>query len=188
MAAVRNEDLRDMILDRTLHLLQTDSFSDISLAAIAQASNISKGTLYYYYHSKDDILFDIIDLYLTQLAQQLIAWTADPKKDTNIRRLLTFVLQRGSSNEFGNIRLYLISEAISQDHQARRRYIEKYQYFQTLLRSLIKERLPQSDADYLSWVLLTLMDGILIQGQLENPSFDREAFIERSVKLMCSHI
>ena len=51
MAAPRREDLRESILEKTTLLLQTSSFDDITLAGIAGAAGISKGTLYYYYNN-----------------------------------------------------------------------------------------------------------------------------------------
>ena len=188
MAATRNDNIQDLIVNTTSELLKTVSFSDISLAMIAKQAHISKGTLYYYYPHKDDILFEIIDKYLTQLYEELTIWVNSPKKDTNIRRLLTFVLDRGSGKTFGNLRLYLINEAISGSHSVRQRYIERYRYFQKEIKQLIAERLPAKNAGMLSWVILTLMDGILIQGQLDNPDFNREQFIAFVVDELAQHL
>lgn len=49
--------------------------SNISLADIAQHAGVSKGTLYYYYKNKNDLLFDITDKYLNQQYQDFITWT-----------------------------------------------------------------------------------------------------------------
>ncbi|MEG1745290.1 MAG: TetR/AcrR family transcriptional regulator, partial [Ruthenibacterium sp.] len=58
MAAPRNANIKEKILQTTAELLQTTSFESVTLAGIATAAEISKGTLYYYYSSKDDILLD----------------------------------------------------------------------------------------------------------------------------------
>ena len=58
MAAPRNDNVKEKILDAATGLLDTQTFADISLAEIAAAAGVSKGTLYYYYKNKTDILFD----------------------------------------------------------------------------------------------------------------------------------
>ena len=57
MAAQRPENINEIILDTAEELLKVNSFSEVTLAKIAEKANISKGTLYYYYKSKNEILF-----------------------------------------------------------------------------------------------------------------------------------
>ena len=64
MAAQRPENINEIILDTAEELLKVNSFSEVTLAKIAEKANISKGTLYYYYKSKNEILFAVTDRYL----------------------------------------------------------------------------------------------------------------------------
>ena len=75
MAAPRKDNVKELILNATEELLEHKKLSDISLAEIAREAGISKGTLYYHYKNKNDILFDITDKYLDQQYQDLITWT-----------------------------------------------------------------------------------------------------------------
>ena len=184
MAAPRNANIKETILATALHLLQDTSFADISLAKIAQAAGISKGTLYYYYNNKDDILFDITESYLTHLADDLLAWVDNKEKDTRPERLFNYVLRRGAASTFGNLRLYLIGAAVSGDTAVRDGYVERYQYFKDTLAEKIAERLPDADSTYLAWLLLTAMDGMLVQVQLRNPAFDFDDFVVKTVALL----
>ena len=61
MAAPRKDNVKEKILEATAGLLEHKTLSDISLAEIAAASGVSKGTLYYHYKTKTEILFDITD-------------------------------------------------------------------------------------------------------------------------------
>ena len=46
MAAPRNDNVKEKILDAATGLLDTQTFADISLAEIAAAAGVSKGTLF----------------------------------------------------------------------------------------------------------------------------------------------
>ena len=92
MAAPRKDNVKELILNATEELLEHKKLSDISLAEIAREAGISKGTLYYHYKNKNDILFDITDKYLDQQYQDLITWTEDETKDTSLHRLVKYVL------------------------------------------------------------------------------------------------
>ena len=61
MAAPRSDNVKEIILAKTSELMEETGLSAISLASIAEACGISKGTLYYHYKTKEDIFFDLID-------------------------------------------------------------------------------------------------------------------------------
>ncbi|MBP8855622.1 MAG: TetR/AcrR family transcriptional regulator [Oscillospiraceae bacterium] len=184
MAAPRKEDIKQSILENATRLLHLKAFSAISLGDIARAAGISKGTLYYYYNNKDDILFDIADAYLNRLASDLIAWTENKEKDTSLPRLLNYIITRGVYSEGGTLRLYLIAASASANDALRCRIIEKYQYFNDTLCQKLKERTENADCEYIAWLLLTVMDGLLVQTQLANEQFRHEAFVQSTVAFL----
>ena len=57
MAAPHNDNIKEKILDAATALLAEKSFNEISLSEIAKKSGVSKGSVYYYYKNKDDILY-----------------------------------------------------------------------------------------------------------------------------------
>lgn len=184
MAAPLNADVKNTILRSTEQLMQKNSFAEISLAAIAQQAGISKGTLYYHYKNKDEILFDITDRYLESLADNLQKWTADASKDTSFKRLARYTLREGVYDKSGNLRLYLYAAAVSGDDAVRQKVLAKYRQFSEMLAQRIAQRQPGRDANFTAWMLLTLMDGMLVQSRLKNPDFAVDAFIEQVVLLL----
>lgn len=184
MAAPRNDNIREKILEAAAALLSEKAFPEISLSDIARQSRISKGTLYYYYNNKDDILFDVASAYLDRLAHDLDVWVNDRSKDTSLHRLCNYTLQRGAFDESGAVRLYLIGAAVSGHAELRARLIERYNGFKETLRTCVAARAAHSDSEFTAWMLLTVMDGILVQSQLQNPDFDAQSFIAKAVALL----
>ncbi|HCV54673.1 MAG TPA: TetR/AcrR family transcriptional regulator, partial [Erysipelotrichaceae bacterium] len=85
MAAPRmNDDVQKMILDAAEDLLAQKSLKEVTLAQIADHANVAKGTVYYYFKNKEDILFAIFDRYLADQWKQLNDWTSNTAKDTRL--------------------------------------------------------------------------------------------------------
>ena len=182
MAAPRNENIREKILSAAEDLLASEKMSDISLADIAKEAGVSKGTLYYYYKNKNDLIFDITDKYLDQQLQDLLTWTEDASKDTSMHRLIKYVLQRDV--ETANLRLHLFSDSASGNEQLRKRLLQRYKDFASILTEKISERTSEIPPDYLSWLLLILSDGLFIHKTIGNTMVDIDSFIANSEKYL----
>ena len=178
MAAPRNENIKEKILASAEELLSTRKMSDISLADIARHAGVSKGTIYYYYKNKNDLLFDITDKYLDQQFQDLITWTEDASKDTSMHRLIKYVLQRDV--ETANLRLHLFYDSAAGNEMLRERLLGRYRDFATILTEKISQRTSNIPADYLAWLLLLLSDGLFIHKTIGNPMIDVDDFIKNS--------
>jgi AcrR family transcriptional regulator len=97
MAAPKNDNVKQQILDAAIALFQEQH--DVSLAEIAKAANISKGTLFYHYRSKAEIYLDISERYWGKLSDDLLAWVDNKQKDTSIPRLVRYTFIRGVFDE-----------------------------------------------------------------------------------------
>lgn len=171
MAAPRNDNVKEKILDAATGLLDTQTFADISLAEIAAAAGVSKGTLYYYYKNKTDILFD-------RQWDELIAWTGNKDKDTSVHRLVKYVVERNTAS--AGMRLHLIHAAMLGDEALRAKLIDRYAAFERLIAEKIAERTDAVSADYLSQLILLASDGMIVQEALRNDNFDAAAFVHQS--------
>lgn len=174
MAAPRKENIKEMILNALLKLLETKSFNEISLAEVAKAAGISKGTLYYHYKTKGEIFFDLTDRYLSEQWDDLVSWTENKEKDTSIERLVKYVVERNVAN--ASFRMQLYSEAQLGDTELKKKLSKRYDEFQKLISEKIAER-TNVNPDFLTWLILLLSDGIIIQSAIGNTEFDTEKFI-----------
>lgn len=180
MAAQRPENIKEIILDTAEELLKENPFSEITLARIAEKAEISKGTLYYYYKSKSQILFDVTDRYLSRQWDELIQWTENKEKDTSPHRLVNYVIERNIASS--GLRLHLFDVALLGDEELRLKLVRRYEEFQKLISSKIAERTKNVSADYFTWLILMVSDGIIIQNSLKNEAFDTQRFLRQSME------
>lgn len=181
MAAPRKENVKQVILDATCDLLKTRALADISLAEIASAAGISKGTLYYHYKTKSEIFFDITDRYLSEQWDDFIAWTENKDKDTSLNRLVKYVVERNIVS--ASLRMQLLSEAQLGDQLLREKLLHRYSQFQKLISQKIAER-TDIPADFLTWLILLLSDGIIVQEALQSEDFHREEFLTQGIRAL----
>lgn len=187
MAAPRKDNVEKLILNTTETLLKTKSLPEISLAEIARTAGISKGTLYYHYKNKEDILFSIMDNYLEKQWQDLLIWTSDKSKDTSLPRLIKYILERDTST--ADMRFHFFYEAISGNETIRHKLLQRYHDFAVLISEKINERTDNISSDYLAWLILLLSDGLLMHKILCNTDINTENFIcqtEQYVKTILS--
>lgn len=179
MAAPRmNDDVQKMILDAAEDLLAQKSLKEVTLAQIADHANVAKGTVYYYFKNKEDILFAIFDRYLADQWKQLNDWTSNTAKDTRLPRLIKYVLARDIDKT--GIRLHFIFEAADGNEVLRQKLMERYLKFEKEIAAKIQERQDNVDSDYLSWLALMVSDGLIIQKTLGNDQLDTDRFIAKT--------
>ena len=58
---------RSIILNAAAQLFAEHGFHYASMVNLAKASGLSKPLIYHYYKDKEEILFDIVDSYMSQL-------------------------------------------------------------------------------------------------------------------------
>ncbi|MGB4984962.1 MAG: TetR/AcrR family transcriptional regulator [Erysipelotrichaceae bacterium] len=172
MAAPRKDDIKKLIVSTCEQLLENKSFRDISLSEIGNVAQISKGTIYYHFKTKEDMMFAVMDSYLDRQYQELQVWLQDKNKDTSLPRLAKYVLERNVHG--AQMRFYFLYEAISGNVTIKNKLIDRYNKF----KSLIASYLDIDDKDALAWSLLFLSDGLLIQMMLENNDVNDIKYIE----------
>ena len=80
------------------------------------------------------------------------------------------------------MRLFVESISGEDESLIRERLNEQYAHFKNILKSRILERAPGADGEQLAWLLLTLVDGLMVQSTMQNEGMDVNAFIEWMAK------
>jgi TetR/AcrR family transcriptional regulator, ethionamide resistance regulator len=77
-AAAPGGDLREAILAATAGLLADHSFSDLAVSDILTAAGVSRGSFYFYFDSKHDVLAELVRRAVTQGHAAAAPWLVGP--------------------------------------------------------------------------------------------------------------
>ena len=159
---------RQRIVNAATKLIMLKGASQTSLSDIAREVGISKGTLYYYYPSKSELIFDITDRHMRQVTRDLLNWISHTREELPPQRILQVVYSSLLKVEKrGVLHLYLIQEAVSYNSSLQQRFQEIYREWQQMLLEGLTEILgPQEDNEILAELILASLDGVIIQSVL----------------------
>ena len=165
----QNHNMKEKILLTSIDLMTKNGINNTSLADIAREVNISKGTLYYHYSSKDDIIFDIADNHLSIISEALLDCLKEINFHFTTEEFVLLVLKNISNIEStGRIHMYLICEAIMGNTALRERIGLKYVEWRTTLENQLLQIISdKSYAKGASFLLVSIVDGLVIQAILK---------------------
>lgn len=155
---------RERILLVATRLIKERGVSDISLADIAAAVKISKGTLYYYYPSKSDLIFDITEQSMNHMTRKIIQWVEKSREETPPQDILKVVFDTIlKARSRGQIHLYLILEAL-RDEALRKRFCDEYAKWRGMIEEGLGQVLPGGKNNaLLARIILATIYGLLLQ-------------------------
>lgn len=156
---------REHILETASRLVREHGIEHTTLSDIAVASGISKGTLYYYYPTKGDLIFDIAERHMARMTERIFSRLHMSRPDQSPRTVLRLVLDTVMrSRSRGEIHVYLLQEAITQSPSLRKRFVEEYCNWRTIIEEGLN-RILGDDEEHaiMAQVLLATLDGLILQ-------------------------
>jgi len=180
---------RTRIIDAAGKLMADKGVKLTTLADIAREAGISRGTLFYYYASKNDLIYDILEKHLSDLTDAIFANLPRRRSSTAdlasvLQSALTGLIQDENS---GRINLYLLQEAIIDNSDLKDRFAVKYQTWRELIAGQIARAFGISDARRLSalgTLLLAMIDGLTIQFLLAPQSVNFQEVAQQVVHMI----
>ena len=158
-------DMKTHILTVASGLILEKGIKDMSLKDIAKTAGISKGTLYYYYSAKEDIIYDIAERNMRQITDEILAWIkedSETEPDAILRSLFQKVL---AADTRGRLHLYLLNNALTSNEKLAENFRKLYVEWRAMLSDNLVKILPgeKEKADALSYLILATIDGLMIQ-------------------------
>ncbi len=164
MAATKPEaENRERILEAAERLFVERGIGNASLGDIAAESGVSRGTLYYYYKAKEDLIIDVADRHMARVGDSILALSRSGTSDIGgtLKSLAQAILADTTRNVMHE---HLVHAAISGNEAVRARLESSYERWETLIRDeLGRLGAPSDRAAVAAELLVALLDGLVMR-------------------------
>ena len=170
MAAVNPDaDNREVILAAAERLMAKRGIKDSSLAEIAKAAGISRGTLYYHYRSKEELILDIAEGHMKALTGKFVA-LAESRADMGLSSLLeglfAEILADGTRS---SLHLHIMHEVFEGSEAIRKRMDRSYGEWLSLSESQLRKLgVGARDLKDVSRLVIAAIDGLILQKKVSD--------------------
>ena len=170
MAAVNPDaDSRELILAAAERLMAKKGIQDSSLAEIAKAAGISRGTLYYHYRSKEELILDIAEGHMKSLTGKFVTLAesrADMGLSSLLERLFTEIL---ADDTRSSLHLHIMHEVFEGSEAIRKRMDRSYGEWLALSEvQLAKLGTGTRDLKDISRLVIAAIDGLILQKKVSD--------------------
>lgn len=173
------------ILESAERLIIKKGVENTSLSDIAKEVGISKGTLYYYYSSKNELINDIADKYFLEIGHNINVALENLDKKSNpidvVQKMFKEILD---SKEKGRLHLCLIQEAITNNDELKEKFNKEYIKWKIIIKEGLKLIFHNQDFDYgvIANIIVAALEGFMIQNIIEINNVSIDSVIEYVLK------
>ncbi|MDD3207051.1 MAG: TetR/AcrR family transcriptional regulator [Erysipelotrichia bacterium] len=173
---------KDRIISAVENLIAAKGVKNFSLRDVSTKANLSPGTIYYHYATKDELVFDVISRHIESLKEEYLQWLSRHENDLHPQRFLEVVFHKSVKLfDRAKMHIFLINECLGGNEILRAKFIEKYREWRsTLLIGVKKVFAHLEDDEAFAYTLMLIIDGLVVQEILQDNGFDEN----RLVKIM----
>lgn len=181
------EELREVsirkILDASLELFGTKGFEATSIAMIARRAGISKGLIYNYFDSKEDLLKGMIEDLSKEGDQLMEDMQADDPRQM-MENIIRFTFDWFRKNDRLNRLILGLSTQIGRFQFVHDMANGKMKHYVVLLENLLRE-IGFSDYKTEALILATIFDGVALQYMVMKEDYPLDEMEARLVEKYC---
>lgn len=162
-----NKEGKVKIIEAAQRLIAAQGVEKTSMRDIAEEAGITTGAIYYYYKSKEELLYDVMD-YATAVTSEIMKMRSRPeaKPDEVLDEIARKVTQQLKNQRLWSLRFYLALQAAQGDETLRARFASNYaaQTRRTAeLFNFVFSTPPQPQDMHLAALMVAALDGINFQ-------------------------
>lgn len=184
---------REKILAAARTLMAEKGIMKTSLADIAREVGISKGTLFYHFASKDDLVNDILADHFTNLVNITQQYLPHHLEDDKPSQVLEMVFNLFiSDHDITRLDLYLLQEGFQGNENINNKFMERKRNWRRYIAEELERSFGIKDPLHLSalsTMLLAMIDGLAIQLLVEPGSVNSNEIaltLAEMIKLLAS--
>jgi AcrR family transcriptional regulator len=190
---LQSQETANRILTQAMRIFLAKGYHGTSIEDITQAAKLTKGALYWHFHSKEDLLKRIVEEFEKRFLDGLIQAVKDVRGDIHDKFEKFF--RYNAAFSYYNRELCvsfttLAAELVGAHHGTEPEFRRIYKKYQKFLSSLIiqgkKEKVfkKEIDPDLAALIIIAFHDGILIRWFMNQNEIDGEAYVNTFKKIM----
>lgn len=179
------QDNNERIIEAASNIIMEKGVDNTTLSDIAKAVGISKGTIYYYYPSKNDLIYEITERHLDTITAEMMALVNSVKDDKDKKKVIYLLFERILDAKMrGKLHLYLLKDALSNNDMLKNKIKRKYKEWVDMIKDGLAKIYGDKDINYLvlSNVILAMLDGFSIQSVLGIDNIPIEDIVDSIIK------
>ena len=187
------KDTANRILIQAMRIFLEKGYHGATIDDITQAAGLTKGALYWHFHSKEDLLKRIVEEFEKRFLDGLIQAVKDVRGD--ILDKFEKFFRYNAAFSYYNRELCvsfttLAAELVGAHHGTEPEFKRIYKKYQKFLSTLIlrgkKEKMfkKEIDADLAALTIIAFHDGILIRWFMNRDEIDGKAYVNTFKKIM----
>ena len=176
-------DKKNLILEKAKDMIITESYSSLSISKLTSELNISKGSFYTYFPSKDKMLSEILDEYIKNIKNITIFKNNLLENSKNIDECLDYYINSILNLTDDELKLELVVTNLKRNYEVfNEENFKKLKIIACSMIDLIKEvlnkykkdiRIEEKDIEKCSKMIFSIAEVFLI---MENVDFNSDRF------------
>lgn len=172
---------RQKIINAATALVMERGVKGTSLADISKAAGISKGTLFYHFSAKDDLVYELTEKHFDEITRASLKRAGQMRGNSLQEILQESILSILRAENRGKLNLYLLQEAVTENPVLKNRFTNKYEEFQETMIQFLNMIVPPMEekrAKAVARLLVAALDGLIIQWLLDPEAIPVEDIAE----------
>jgi AcrR family transcriptional regulator len=191
---------REQIVEAAVAIISEQGLQNLSLSAIEQRADMSRGQLTYYFPAKEDILLAMFDRLLMLLKERVQTSSGEghpcvgnDRGWERVRRVLTLVLtQKPAHPEFGALQYTFLAQASHRD-DFRQRLANLYEAWRSSVASDLAEELTgragvTASPRALATFIQAILHGLFIQNAADPEVFDWQEMLALCLDILETYL
>lgn len=161
------------IIDAAKKVIHQFGVQGATMRLVAEEAGVSTGAIYHYFASKEDILYAVMDLNLSE-SGRIAAFYEKGEADKNfiLKEVEAGIFRRLEKEDENRLQFYLAQEALAGNEALKAKFGEKYKEWYRAIDLLMKKLYDLDDVQdhefyhNMGAILLASIDGIILQNML----------------------